>query len=64
MNHEEFKRKCYKKIRALRDSFEQILRFPMYFYNNFHPIFLMIRPIIMVTLIFTMNVDNVSPQKR
>ena len=41
-----------------------MLRFPIYFYNNLHPIFLKIRSIIMVTLILNMNVDNVSPQKR
>ena len=35
----------------------------MYFYNNLHPVFLMIRSIIMVTLIFNMYVDNISPQK-
>ena len=32
----------------------------MYFYNNLHPIFLMMRSIIMVTFIFNMYVDNVS----
>ena len=35
----------------------------MYFYNNLHPVFLMIRSIIMVTLIFNMYVDNISPQE-
>ena len=62
MIHEEFKRKYWKKTQ-LNDSSEQKLRFPMYFYNNLHPIVLMIRSIIMVTLIFNMYVDNVSPQK-
>ena len=43
MIHERFKRKYWKKTRVLHDSIEQILRFPMYFHNNLHPIFLMIR---------------------
>ena len=33
------------------------------FYNNLHHIFLMIRSMIMVTLIFNMYIENVSPKK-